>query len=100
MVLTDGIPNSLKSDWKMAFLGPLFEGRGKIKVLPRLGPRDEARKSEISGVGCGRGGIGGIKERRYRGRRDEQLFFLLLSLGGPAAAHFRASVNDVRNFST
>ncbi|GBM20150.1 hypothetical protein AVEN_5678-1 [Araneus ventricosus] len=53
---------------------PRCEARGTSKDLPRLGPLDEARKSE-SRVG------GGIGDRRV------------------TVAHFGAYVNDVHNFS-
>ncbi|GBO42878.1 hypothetical protein AVEN_275000-1 [Araneus ventricosus] len=41
----DGIPNSLKADWKgrVVISGPRCEASGKTIVLPSLGLRDEGR---------------------------------------------------------
>ncbi|GBM15081.1 hypothetical protein AVEN_150098-1 [Araneus ventricosus] len=48
-----GIPTISKSNTSCADsnLGPRCEGSGTSKDVPRLGPRDEARKSEIRRVG-------------------------------------------------
>ncbi|GBN50507.1 hypothetical protein AVEN_273064-1 [Araneus ventricosus] len=55
------ISNSLKSNWsrRMNFCGPRCEGSGKIKVLSRLGPRNEASKLGNSHFGSRR--VGGSK---------------------------------------
>ncbi|GBM27787.1 hypothetical protein AVEN_269741-1 [Araneus ventricosus] len=77
MILSGGIPTNSKSKTSCADsnLRPRCETSGTSKGLPRLRPRDEARKSEIRRVGG-----------KNRGRRA-------------MVARFGAYVNDVRNFS-
>ncbi|GBO41857.1 hypothetical protein AVEN_219599-1 [Araneus ventricosus] len=61
-----GIPTNSKSNTPCADsnLEPRCEGSGISKELPRLGPRDEARKSEIRLVREEtRATVGGIEER-------------------------------------
>ncbi|GBM94165.1 hypothetical protein AVEN_165789-1 [Araneus ventricosus] len=52
MIRNDGIPTNSKSNTSCADfnLGPRYDGSGTSKDLPRLGPRDEASKSEIRRV--------------------------------------------------
>ncbi|GBN87983.1 hypothetical protein AVEN_119657-1 [Araneus ventricosus] len=52
MILSGGILNNLKSKTSCADsnLKPRYEASGTSKGLPRLGPRDECRKSEIRRV--------------------------------------------------
>ncbi|GBN29938.1 hypothetical protein AVEN_158064-1 [Araneus ventricosus] len=77
MILSGGIPSNSKSKTSCADsnLRPRCEARGTSKGLPRLRPRDEARKLEIRRVGG-----------EYGDRRS-------------MVAHFGAYVNDMRNFS-
>ncbi|GBM76558.1 hypothetical protein AVEN_204574-1 [Araneus ventricosus] len=77
MILSDGIPTNSKSKASCidSNLRHRCEASGTSKGLPRLKPRDEARKSEIRRVGW-----------RNRGNRRSMV------------AHFGAYVNDVRNF--
>ncbi|GBN65167.1 Putative inorganic phosphate cotransporter [Araneus ventricosus] len=77
MIRNDGIQTNSKSKTSCvdSNLRPRYEASGTSKHLPRLGPRDEARKSEICRVG--EGGI--------RGNRRATV------------AHFGADVNDVHN---
>nr|GBM58475.1 hypothetical protein AVEN_244243-1 [Araneus ventricosus]GBM58528.1 hypothetical protein AVEN_156516-1 [Araneus ventricosus]GBM58535.1 hypothetical protein AVEN_170373-1 [Araneus ventricosus] len=74
MIRNDGIQTNSKSNTSCfdSKLRSRCESSGTSKDLPRLRPRDEARKSEIRRVGEG---IGGLK------------------------TYFAAYVNDVRNFS-
>ncbi|GBL86063.1 hypothetical protein AVEN_89110-1 [Araneus ventricosus] len=72
-----GIPtNSKSTSCADSNLRPRYDASGTSKVLPRLGPRDEDRKSEIRRVGG-----------RNRGHR-------IATVG-----HFGAYLNDVNNFS-
>ncbi|GBM71096.1 hypothetical protein AVEN_132211-1 [Araneus ventricosus] len=61
MIRSDGIQTNSKSTTSYADsnLRPRREASRKTIDLPRLGPRDEARKSEIAEWA---GGIGGIDE--------------------------------------
>ncbi|GBM15873.1 hypothetical protein AVEN_260144-1 [Araneus ventricosus] len=74
-----GIPTNSKFNTSCtdSNLGPRCEGSGTSKDLPRLGPRDEARKSEIRRMG----------EEKWGNQRE-------------VVAHFGASVNDMPHFST
>ncbi|GBN94426.1 hypothetical protein AVEN_182006-1 [Araneus ventricosus] len=58
-----GIPTNSKSNISCADsnLGPQCEGSGTSKDLPRLGPRDEARKLEIRSVGIEDQRLGDLK---------------------------------------
>ncbi|GBM85304.1 hypothetical protein AVEN_231122-1 [Araneus ventricosus] len=77
MILSGGIPTNSKSKTSCADsnLRSRCEASGTSKGLPRLRPRDEARKSEIRRVG------GGIGDRRAM------------------VAHLGAYVNNGRHFS-